>query len=89
VRRSYLDLAVLFLSSILVPCLIHAQSTGSIVGNVADSSGGTIVGAVVTITETGTNTSRVLSTDSAGRFVANVPTHLDLVKLRRSSITRG
>jgi hypothetical protein len=71
VQRSYSVLAVLVFS-FLFPCLMHAQSTGSIVGAVVDSSGGAVAGASVTITETGTNTSRVLSTDSAGRFVANV-----------------
>jgi hypothetical protein len=71
VKRSSV-LAVLLLSFAFVPCLMLAQSTGSIVGTVVDSSGGTIVGASVTVTETGTNTARSLVTDSAGRFVANV-----------------
>jgi hypothetical protein len=72
VQRSYLVLAVLLLSVMLFPRWMHAQSTGSIVGTVVDSSGGAIVGASVAITETGTNTLRTLTTDSAGRFVANV-----------------
>ncbi|MBV8475202.1 MAG: carboxypeptidase regulatory-like domain-containing protein, partial [Acidobacteria bacterium] len=52
--------------------LVSAQSTGSILGSVVDSSGAAIAGASVTITETGTNTRRVLTTDNSGRFVANV-----------------
>lgn len=71
-QRSYPVLAVLWLSFLLFPCWMHAQSSGSIVGTVVDSSGGAIVGATVSITETGTNTLRTLTTDSAGRFVANV-----------------
>jgi len=72
VRSLHLDRAVLLFSLLLLPSLIHAQSTGSIVGNVVDSSGGSVVGASITIIETGTNTSRILTTDSAGRFIANV-----------------
>ena len=70
-KRAYLRLILLFACSI-IPSLVNAQSTGSILGTVLDSSGGTITGAVVTITEMGTNTQRVLATDSAGRYVANV-----------------
>ncbi len=64
--------AVLVLNLILFASWGYAQSTGSIVGNVVDSSGASISGAVVTITETDTNIQRVLNTDSAGRFVANL-----------------
>lgn len=49
-----------------------AQATGSIAGNVVDAAGAAIPGASVTITETGTGTSRALTTDSAGRFLANL-----------------
>jgi hypothetical protein len=72
VKRLDSLLALLSLCLIAFPALLQAQSTGSIVGNVTDSSGGSIAGATVTITETGTNTQRVLTTDTAGRYVANV-----------------
>jgi hypothetical protein len=72
VKRAYWDLAVFFACWIVFPCLVHAQATGSILGNVVDSSGGAIPGGAVTITETRTNTTRALTTDSAGRFVANL-----------------
>ena len=71
-KRAYLLLALLSVFSIFLPSPLRAQSTGSILGNVTDSSGGSVVGATVTITETGTNTQRVLTTDTAGRYVANV-----------------
>lgn len=71
-RRAYLDLAVLFVCSIVFPCLVHAQATGSILGNVVDASGGAIPGATVTIIGTGANTPCALTTDSTGRFVANL-----------------
>ena len=71
-KRAYSLLALLSVLSIFLPSSLHAQSTGSILGNVTDSSGGSIAGATVTITETGTNTQRVLTTDTAGRYVANV-----------------
>src|SRR5580658_7617642 len=71
-KGSYFARTLLFLHLTILSCLVHAQSTGSILGSVSDSSGASISGASVTITETRTNTQRVLTTDSAGRFVANV-----------------
>lgn len=71
-KRAFSFFILLSAFCILLPSLLKAQATGSILGNVADSSGGSIPGASVTITETGTNTQRVLTTDSGGRYVANV-----------------
>jgi Carboxypeptidase regulatory-like domain/TonB-dependent Receptor Plug Domain len=70
--KSAYSLPVLLFLSIALPHMIVAQSTGSILGTVTDASGGAIANAAVTVTETGTNTQRVLTTDSAGRYVANV-----------------
>jgi len=70
--KSAYSLPVLLFFSIALPHMIVAQSTGSILGTVTDASGGAIASAAVTVTETGTNTQRVLTTDSAGRYVANV-----------------
>lgn len=69
---SYFGRVIVFIQLTLLSCLVRAQSTGSILGSVADSARASISGAVVTITETETNTKRVLTTDSGGRFVANV-----------------
>jgi Carboxypeptidase regulatory-like domain/TonB-dependent Receptor Plug Domain len=71
-KGSYFGRTVLFLHLTILSCFVHAQSTGSILGTVADASGASISGASVTITETRTNTQRVLTTDSAGRYLANV-----------------
>src|SRR5271163_1499081 len=49
-----------------------AQTGGSLSGIVADPSGAVVAGASVTIKESRTNSERVATTDSAGRFVANV-----------------
>src|SRR5580700_2865155 len=70
--KSAYSLPVLLFLSIALPHMIVAQSTGSILGTVTDASGGAIASAAVTITETRTNTTRALTTDSAGRFVANL-----------------
>jgi hypothetical protein len=52
------------------PALSRAQSdyTSQLRGIVTDPSGGVMANATVTITETGTNTSRVAHTDTAGVF---------------------
>ncbi len=71
-KSKYLSLTLIFACSIIFPCMAHAQATGSISGNMTDASGAAIPGAKVTITDTDTNTPRVLATDSAGRFVANL-----------------
>ncbi|HEY1656721.1 MAG TPA: carboxypeptidase regulatory-like domain-containing protein [Candidatus Sulfotelmatobacter sp.] len=71
-KRWNIGPASLLLYLALFSPLVHAQSTGSIVGTVTDSSGASVAGASVTITETRTNTQRVLITDADGRFVANV-----------------
>jgi hypothetical protein len=63
---------VLLLSVTTLSGLVHAQTSGSFSGTVTDSSGASIAGASITITETTTNAERVLTTDSVGRFVANV-----------------
>lgn len=72
VKRALSLFTLLSVFSILLPSVLRAQATGSILGNVVDASGGSIAGAAVAITETGTNTQRLLTTDSGGRYVANV-----------------
>ena len=45
-------------------------SQGAIQGGVFDSGGGTIPGAKVTVTDVARGTSRTLTTDEAGQYVA-------------------
>src|SRR6516225_203173 len=70
--RSRLGLApVVWL--ILVCTLVLGQSrSGTIFGLVSDSAGAVIPGATVTVIEQKTNLTRVLTSDSNGRFLANL-----------------
>ena len=74
-KRVALLLAVLFSVCALVPSGLFAQSasTGTVAGTVTDPSGGAIVGASVTLTDTATNIARADVTNENGRyFFANV-----------------
>ena len=54
---------------LLVPTLTHAQvATGTILGNVTDTSGGAVPGAQVTATNSGTGFSRGTTTDVSGQY---------------------
>src|SRR5208282_5879591 len=70
-KVSHLHRAFILLFLTTLSGLVYGQTTGSFLGIVTDSSGASIAGAYVTITETRTNTERVITTDAAGRFVAN------------------
>src|SRR5579863_1786906 len=60
---------VLALSLISIPAL--AQSTaGRVLGTVTDASGAAVAGATVVVTDTQRGTTRTLTTDSAGEYVA-------------------
>src|SRR5258708_3077908 len=63
---------VLFgLSAILTANMLLAQSggaTSTLVGTVTDATGAAVVGAKVSITETGTNTTQVTTTSSSGTY---------------------
>src|ERR1035437_1925082 len=48
--------------------LLFGQTSGDITGSVVDTSGGAIVGATVTVTNTQTNFKRVTTTNSAGAY---------------------
>src|SRR4029077_15909548 len=74
-KRVALLLAALFCLFAVTPVSLFAQSasTGTVAGTVTDPSGGAIVGATVTLTDTATNTPRSSTTNEAGRFFfANV-----------------
>jgi len=53
----------------LITVTVHAQSTGSIVGQVTDSSGAVVPGAKVTITSVETGVKRPTTTASDGHFL--------------------
>ena len=74
-KRVALLLAALFCLFAATPSSLFAQaaSTGTVAGTVTDPSGGAIVGATVTLTDTATNISRSGATNESGRyFFANV-----------------
>jgi hypothetical protein len=53
----------------LLACPLAAQSTyGTILGTVHDSTGAVVIGATVTLTNTGTSATRSLDTDTSGSF---------------------
>jgi hypothetical protein len=60
--------AALWLSS-ASPAWAQSTSTGSISGTVTDQSGAVVNGATVTLTDAATKTSRLVTTNDAGRYV--------------------
>jgi hypothetical protein len=54
----------------LTPCALAQVTTGSILGNIRDRAGAPVAGAVVTITDTGKNTSTAYTTDDEGAYTA-------------------
>ena len=62
--------AVLTSVLLVILCAGHlfSQDTGTITGTVTDPSGGVVPAATVTIVNTATNSRRVVSTDSGGRY---------------------
>jgi len=60
--------AIIILLGALLSPAARAQSGGSISGLVSDSSGGTVVGATVTIRNRETGAERSVSTDDTGRY---------------------
>ncbi len=74
-KRVALLLAALFCLFAVTPSALFAQSasTGTVAGTVTDPSGGAIVGATVTLTDTATSIARASTTNDTGRyFFANV-----------------
>ena len=70
-RRFSGRLTGLALAGLLAPALLLAQAsfTGTILGTVTDTTRGVIPGADVTVTNLGTNESRVVQTDRSGTYV--------------------
>lgn len=74
-KRVALLLAALFCLFAVTPSSLFGQaaSTGTVAGTVTDPSGGAVVGAAVTLTDTATSIARTENTNDAGRyFFANV-----------------
>ncbi len=67
---------LLFCGLALTPSAARAQAvTGTILGNVVDSTGSVVPGATVTLTHTGTGFTRTVTTDSSGEYAApSLPT---------------
>ncbi len=66
----------LLLSALIVPASASAQAvTGTIIGRVTDTSGAVVPGVTVTLTNTGTKLTRVVTTDQDGEYSApSLPT---------------
>jgi len=69
-KRVALLLAAMFCLFAFAPSALFAQSasTGTVAGTVTDPSGGAIVGATVTLTDTATSIARTETTNEAGRY---------------------
>jgi hypothetical protein len=72
VERAVVSLCVIvMLLALSFPLPVFSQgSTGTIQGGVFDSTGGSIAGAKVTITDVARGTTRTLTTDESGQYVA-------------------
>src|SRR4051794_20068196 len=69
-QGSVLGSLVLSALLILVPSIAAAQAvTGTLLGNITDSSGAGVPGATVTATDVGKNTSRNVTTNEAGYYI--------------------
>jgi hypothetical protein len=70
-KRVALLLAALLCMLAVVPSALFAQTagTGQVAGTVTDPSGGAIVGATVTLTDTSTNSVRTGVTNDTGRYI--------------------
>lgn len=63
----------LFAGLLALPC--HAQSTGTVVGTIADASGATVAGVPVTLTNVGTSERRTAQANETGSYsFTSVPT---------------
>ena len=69
-RKCCLALALLLGLALIVPSHASAQAvTGTLLGNVTDTSGAAVPGATVTARETQTNVSRTATTNETGYFI--------------------
>ena len=59
-----------FLATLAMAVAMFGQATGTIHGTISDSSGAVVPGVAVTITNAGTNASRMVVADESGHYVA-------------------
>jgi len=71
-KKCLLGMAVLALLAFSAQAF--AQSSSTITGTVADENGGVMPGVKVTVTNESTNVKQELTTNSAGVYVASLPT---------------
>ncbi len=63
-----------FLLGLLFPAAAAGQTSATLAGTVSDATGGSLPGVVITLTDSGTNATRIAVSDQAGRFVlASLP----------------
>ena len=63
-------IVAMLVGMLAIPSTVSAQAvTGTLLGNVTDSSGAAVPGATVTATETQTNSSRTAVTNEAGNYI--------------------
>lgn len=75
-KSCILMLGCLLLAAIVTPAILYAQTdTATILGTVTDGNGATVAGAVVTVTDVGTNIKTVVNTSTLGAYVAT-PLHI-------------
>jgi hypothetical protein len=79
---------VLLLSTLFVPGILAAQTTGSIQGTVTDSTGAVVEGASVTATNLSTNASRTATSSASGFFsIPNLVPAVYAVKFEKQGFT--
>ena len=78
----------LLVSTLCVPAILAAQTTGSIQGTVTDTTGAVVDGATVTATNLSTNASRSATTSSSGFYtMPNLPPAVYAVKFEKQGFT--
>src|SRR5258708_4778882 len=87
-RVSLFSVIVLMLA--VVPAFSQATSSGSVVGQVTDQSGGVIPGASVSLTDTGTKAVIKTSANEVGRYVfVNVPSGRFILSVNQTGFTQS
>ncbi len=83
--RTVLALALLLGLVLIVPSHASAQAvTGTLLGNVTDTTGAAVPGATVTVRETQTNVSRTATTNETGFYTSLEPAERHLRRRGRA-----
>ncbi len=79
---------ILLLSTLLVPGILAAQTTGSIQGTITDSTGAVVDSATATATNLSTNASRTATTSASGFYsIPNLAPAVYAVKFEKQGFT--